>query len=262
MSPDATDKATERRRLASILKAAIKAAIDSIPQAPPAPTDIDAAITAIEAGAPNRAPATRRAMTSITRELEALAPPLFRDGATTQQYLAAIETTIPTVASFTRLAHAVAVMNDAETARAIHRALIPTLEHYENPRGWSGTYKEADFDYWRFLGHELLVTLIAALGCARYSYSERQGEGREATLSDTPTSEIAFGTIDVLDARPHAAAQGKGRYFWRTRLEELNTSDSRIRGRENAECTSSLGSNDEIVTSVRSFLRLRQFDQR
>ncbi|HYR28236.1 MAG TPA: hypothetical protein VEU30_07195 [Thermoanaerobaculia bacterium] len=54
-------------------------------------------------------------------------------------------------------------MNDAETARALYRSFIPIMEHYENPCGWSGTFKEADFDYWRFLGHELLVSLIAPL---------------------------------------------------------------------------------------------------
>lgn len=37
------------------------------------------------------------------------------------------------------------------------------LEHYDNPRGFTGGFDERDFDYWRFLGHELLTTLIAAL---------------------------------------------------------------------------------------------------
>lgn len=163
ISPDAQDKATERRRLASILKAAIKAAIDSIPQAPPAPTSIEIALNAIETAAPNRVILVRNTLREITSELEALAPPQFRSGGTVEQLLAALETTIPAVRAFTLLAHATAAMNDHDAARALYKALIPVFEHYENPVGFSGSYQEADFDYWRFLGHELLVSLIAPL---------------------------------------------------------------------------------------------------
>lgn len=192
IAPDAQEKATERRRLTGILRTAITTAINTIPQAPPAPNDVDAAITAIEAAAPNRSPAARRAMTSITKELEANAPPLFRDGATTDQYLAAIEATIPTVARFTRLAHAAAAMNDPETARAIYRSFVPILEHYKNPRGWSGTYQEADFDYWRFLGHELLVTLIAPL----------LAEERYAIITDLLAEPLTVRNAPLGDGKP------------------------------------------------------------
>jgi hypothetical protein len=102
-------------------------------------------------------------MREITSELETLTPPLFRNGGTSQQLLAALDTTIPTVNSFARLGQLIAAMNDADAARAALRSFVPIFEHYDNPRGWGGTYKEEDFDYWRFIGHELLVSLIAPL---------------------------------------------------------------------------------------------------
>jgi len=163
ISPDAQDKATERRRLASILKTAIKAAIDTIPQAPPEPTAIDAATTAIESATANRALLIRRAMSAITTELERTAPPPFRNGGTVDQLLQALNDTVPAVRAFTRLVDAIAGMNDNEGARALYKAFTTVLEKYDNPKGFEGSYKEEDFDYWKFLGHELFTTLTASL---------------------------------------------------------------------------------------------------
>lgn len=162
-APEDAEKSPERRRLASTLKDAIKAAINTIPTAPPPPDEIETAINAIEAAAPNRALIVRRAMNTITKELEGLTPPSFRDNGTTAQYLEAIEATIPTVERFTRITDSAAAMNDPEAARAIYRSLTTILEHYDNPKGFQGGYNEADFDYWKFLGHELTVSLIAPL---------------------------------------------------------------------------------------------------
>ncbi|MGK2886594.1 MAG: hypothetical protein ACSLE8_17775 [Rhodococcus sp. (in: high G+C Gram-positive bacteria)] len=160
---EAAEKATERHRLAGILTSAIKAAIDTIPQTPPEPDKIDSAIIAIENVASNRALLIRNAMKAITTELEQVAPPLFLNRATTDELLAAIKNTIPAVQKFTRLSDATATMNDTNAARTLYKPLTPILEHYDNPKGFSGRYDERDFDYWKFLGHELLVTLTARL---------------------------------------------------------------------------------------------------
>jgi hypothetical protein len=163
MPEDGTERAPERKRLASILAHAIKAALASIPQVPPAPNDVDAAITAIEAAAPNRALLIRRAMSALTKELQTVAPPRFLDGATVAQLLEALHRTAPAVRAFTRLSEAIAAMNDTDAARALYKALSTILEHYQNPRRFEGRFDERDFDYWKFLGHELIVTLFATL---------------------------------------------------------------------------------------------------
>lgn len=159
---EGTERGPERRRLAGILSDALKAAISATPQEEPL-GEVDAAIDAVETRAPNKTALTRRAMTAITKELEALAPPLFRDGATVEQLLEALESSIPAVQSYTRLANTAAIMDDAETARELYKTLLTIFEHFENPRGWEGTFDSRDFDYWKFLGNELLITIIAAL---------------------------------------------------------------------------------------------------
>jgi hypothetical protein len=181
MPEDATERAPERKRLASILTQAMKAAIASIPQTPPAPDEVDAAITAIEAAAPNRALLIRRAMSALTKELETLAPPRFLEGATVDQLLDALHRTAPAVRAFMRLSEAIAGMNDTESARTLYKAFTPIFEHYDNQKGFEGRYDERDFDYWKFLGHELLTTLTATL------LREERYETISAILEDTIT---------------------------------------------------------------------------
>jgi hypothetical protein len=163
MRPDAEEKATERHRLAAILKAAIKTAIDTIPKAPPPPNTTEIARYAIESVAPNRALLVRNAVREITNELERNAPPQFRSGGTVEQLVTSIAASAPAVREFTQLALAIASMNDSEAARALWKNLSPILEGYNNPRGFSGHFDERDFDYWKFLGHELITTIIATL---------------------------------------------------------------------------------------------------
>ncbi len=157
------EKGPERRRLAASLKTAIKAAVESIPQAPLLPDATETATNAIETAAPNRILAIRRAMGQIVSELESVAPPLFRNGGTVDQLIIGLNGTVSAVGSYTRLAEAIASMDDTYAARTLYKGLIPILEHYDNPRGFTGTYNERDFDYWKFLGHELLTTLTAML---------------------------------------------------------------------------------------------------
>jgi hypothetical protein len=54
-------------------------------------------------------------------------------------------------------------MHDTEAALTLYKQLSTILERYDNHKGFNGRYDERDFDYWKFLGHELLTTLIATL---------------------------------------------------------------------------------------------------
>lgn len=163
INTNAIDKATERHRLAAILTDAISAAIKSIPARTPPPTSTDAAIEAVETEAPNRSLQIRRAMQDITTALERTQAPLFRNGGTDEQLINAINDTASTVREFTRLAEAIASTNDEEAARALVKNCNMIFEHYNNPRGFSGSFDRRDFDYWKFLGHELIVTVVALL---------------------------------------------------------------------------------------------------
>ena len=54
-------------------------------------------------------------------------------------------------------------MGDATIADELYSWFGQVLERYSLPRGFSGSYNEADFDFFRFVGHELFVTLFAFL---------------------------------------------------------------------------------------------------
>lgn len=86
-----------------------------------------------------------------------------RDGGTGDELLAAIPKTQAPIARFSKTAEVAAVMGDVAIAEELYNWFGIILERYDLPRGFSGTFYEADFDYFRFVGHELLVTLFAFL---------------------------------------------------------------------------------------------------
>jgi hypothetical protein len=69
-------------------------------------------------------------------------------------------------------------MNDDAVAEELYTWFGRVLEHYDLPRGFSGTFYDADFDFFRFVGHEMFVSLFAFL------LRERQWEIISRLLSD------------------------------------------------------------------------------
>jgi DNA-binding NarL/FixJ family response regulator len=74
---------------------------------------------------------------------------------TYDELLAALEATRPAVEDFERLA-------STADALTLYRSLQPLLERYGPPVA-ARRFTPFDFDYYRFLGHELLVTLMMVL---------------------------------------------------------------------------------------------------
>jgi DNA-binding NarL/FixJ family response regulator len=71
------------------------------------------------------------------------------------ELLTALDASLPAVEDFERLA------STADPV-AMYKSLQPLLERYGPPVG-AGRFDPFDFDYYRFLGHELLVTLMMVL---------------------------------------------------------------------------------------------------
>jgi hypothetical protein len=78
------------------------------------------------------------------------------------ELLASIDASAPAVEEFTRLAEATSAAVDAGVSIALYKALHGILERY-GPNATGGRFDTRDFDYYRFLGHEMVVTLIATL---------------------------------------------------------------------------------------------------
>jgi hypothetical protein len=54
-------------------------------------------------------------------------------------------------------------MNAHDAAHAVYKGFSSILGCYNLPRGYVGSYQETDFDFYKFIGHELFVTFFSFL---------------------------------------------------------------------------------------------------
>ena len=162
------DRSAERKKLeqafASALSLAIREASSSAPPPAPLPSTTDLALDAVARQTPERLRYLRTFMEEELAALDSLHP---GSGVRVSEYdelvLAAIAGTTDAVERFSRISEALALADDSAAVREILRHFEPLLEKYNFPPGKSGEFNEADYDYHRFLGHELFVTLAAVL---------------------------------------------------------------------------------------------------
>lgn len=159
MPKEQAERAPERIALQTQLDAAIRAALSIAPSKDsPMP-----AVDAIEKGQPNKIIVLRRGLDQMLHNIIALEPPKHSDGGTADDLIEAINKTQELVAEFSKIAEVIAIMNDAGAARSVYQWFGKIFERYNRPPEHSGRYSEADQDYYKFVGHELFVTLIAFL---------------------------------------------------------------------------------------------------
>ena len=159
--PEGQPKGAERKTLEKHLDGAIRAALAhsvKTDEPPPIP-----AVAAIENQQPNRILVLRRALDETYQELDALQPTVHSKGGTIDELIQAISATQEPVAKFSKIAEIIAVMNDAEAALELYRWFGRIFEKYNLRENFSGTFSRADFDFFKFIGHELFVTFIAFL---------------------------------------------------------------------------------------------------
>lgn len=156
------DRSTPKKELASKLEAALRSALPLVPSSEIS-SPLIPAIEAVENQRPNRRISVRAELADILKGLDNVQPKKTSDGGTAEDLLQAISKTQPIIARFSKLSESVAVMADIGIAVELHNWFGQILERYSLPRGFSGTYNDADFDFFRFVGHELFVTLFAFL---------------------------------------------------------------------------------------------------
>ena len=161
MPANGTPRAPERKALEQQFDHAIRAALQhhaATQTPPPIP-----AVAAIESQQANKVIVLRRNLDEIFNKLSALEPKKPRDGGTVDELIKALDTTQVIVAEFTKIAEVIAAMNDDEAMSEMLRWFGKVFEKCDLPEGVGGQYKRSDHDYFRFLGHELFVTVIAVL---------------------------------------------------------------------------------------------------
>ena len=162
MAQENADRATGRTELESKLNAAVRAALE---HAQPENTEQAAipAVEAIENSRPNRLIILRRNLESLQLKINSLEPAKHSEGGTVEGLIDGISATQESLAEFSKISEIIALMNDQDAAVDVYHWFGKILEQYHHPPGRNGRVSNADCDYFKFVGHELFVTLIAFL---------------------------------------------------------------------------------------------------
>lgn len=160
--PEEKERAAARTDLARKLEKALRSALPLIPSLD-GPVAVSPAIESIESQRANRRIAVRAELTDVLKQIDELQPKKLRDGGSADGLLQAIPQTQAAIARFSRMAEVTAVMGDATASGELYSWFGLILERYALPRGFSGTFYEGDFDFFKFVGHELFVSLFAFL---------------------------------------------------------------------------------------------------
>jgi len=160
MPQDAKDRASERTKLAKQLEDALRAALVAVPAVEPPAT---LAVAAIENAQPNRRIILRRNLEEVLKKLDLLEPKRHRDGGTADELMTGIGNTQEVVAEFSRITEAIAVMGDVESADDAYRWFGKIFDRYVLPDGHNGQFSDTDQDFFKFVGHEMFITVFAFL---------------------------------------------------------------------------------------------------
>lgn len=168
MPQETEERATERKKLEVAFTAALRTILEGLDV--PTPGEViqpppigEQARVAVENSLPNQASLVHRFMEWLIDELNILAPDFSGGGVLDELLIQAIEQTKELMMKFARLAEAIATMNNVEAALALYKGFERILERYNLLRGFSGSYREVDFDFYKFMGHELFVTFFSFL---------------------------------------------------------------------------------------------------
>ncbi len=163
----AEDKPVQRKKLQDGLEAALRAVLvaTSPPQVPASPSAADKAVESIIAGTASQSALCARVVPQISERVRELTPKLVREKTNEwdEELVEAIRQTVPLVEDFANVADAAAVHNSKEGALGLFRGFAPLFTQYTLAPGTSGAFYSVQFDLPKFIGHELMVILFAAL---------------------------------------------------------------------------------------------------
>lgn len=160
-----TGKPEQRTKLQEGLEHALRAILADVVPHQATTSAGDMAIESIRAVAANQTSVCARVVQAIAKRVEGLTPKLRREERDQwdDQLVRAIQQTLPFVTDFARVAHEAAAHDSQEATLGLFRGFAALFSQYNLPPGFSGGFFEAQFDLAKFVGHELMVTLVSAL---------------------------------------------------------------------------------------------------
>lgn len=160
VSSESKDKAAERVKLEQLLEVAIRSALGSRTEVAPTTTP---AVEAIESKLPNKTIILRRNLVEILDKINKGQAKPYSEGGTAEDLISAINSTQDFVAEFSKIIETISIMNDSELAMEVYRWFGSILERYYYAPGKNGKVSNADHDYFKFIGHEMFVSMVAFL---------------------------------------------------------------------------------------------------
>jgi hypothetical protein len=165
--PEEEERAAVRKELVNDIETQVRLIFSTIvPQEAPQPLSLaERTQVAVEAERSEQVALTRQYMVELAENIAGRNPTL-REGEEQQwveQVHQAITESAEAVLAFTHVAETIARKNATLAAHALYRGFSALLELHKPPPGFSGSYPFARFDFPRFLGHELFVSLFACL---------------------------------------------------------------------------------------------------
>jgi hypothetical protein len=127
-----------------------------------APSEVEALEEALKGGRGDRAARAHDVAKWFTSQIRAVAPDLkvAMDQAA-NRLGAALPMTVPPAAVFAKAADLVAAFGDLAAARGLYEGLAELVDNLE-PKA-DGMFFDHEFDYYRFVGHEAVATLVGLL---------------------------------------------------------------------------------------------------
>ena len=119
--------------------------------------------SAIENSSKNKIYLVRKFMKWLFNEIDTFSPHYSEDTERDDLLVESLENTKGIVTEFSTLVEIVSSTSDFQAVTEIHQSFSHILTNYNNPRGFSGSFNSTDFDFHKFLGHELFVTFISFL---------------------------------------------------------------------------------------------------
>lgn len=168
-----SDRSEAKKALIDSLDDAIREMIAHESQRPspvPATSLLDVAVEAVESQVPVRSSKVRQYLDWLFQQLDALSPAWNDQSELDDQLMAAIDSTPALVCGFAQLCQTIAQADDRQGVNELHRFFEQVLTRYDLPPRFSGGSNVWQFDFWKFMGHELLVS------CVQHLLAERRWE--------------------------------------------------------------------------------------
>jgi hypothetical protein len=163
------ERAPERKRLAGVLELGLRASLDQVTATvgeviEPLPV-LEQLRASITARGVDQAPLARRYMSDLLERMRLLNPDLsvVEGDAFDEPVVKALQDSLPLIREFEEVAATIATQAAREAALGIHEGFGQLVDRYDAAPGFSGSFRTVDFDFSKFIGHELFVALVAPM---------------------------------------------------------------------------------------------------